>query len=261
MSQNQAMVKPEIQIEGGLLQLRTLDDAYRFAKYVIASGLAPASFKTPEAVLIACQHGAEVGLKPMQSLQRICVVNGRPSLWGEAVPGVVLNSGKMEAWKENVEGAGDAHKATCWAKRKDGMDKLAEFSVGDAKRAGLWGKAGPWTNYPDDMLRYKARARCFRPLFADVLCGLDVAEDVQDVPVTRPIIKQAEGAVVMDADPLLASAQNANMVGLEKPIRSDSEARTVPGETSSPREREAKPAKEDSDQTDLSFPEDAIPEN
>ena len=224
------MVKPEIQIEGGLVQCRSLEDAYRFAKAILTSGLAP-QFKTAESIIVAVQHGAEVGLKPMQSLQRICVVNGRPSLWGEAVPGVVLNSGKMESWKENVEGAGDAHKATCWAKRKDGMDKLAEFSVADAKRAGLWGKAGPWTNYPDDMLRYKARARCFRPLFADVLCGLDVAEDIQDVPVTRPIIKQAAGAVVMDADPLLASAQNAAV--------------------------ESKPEAQD----DLSFPEEAIPEN
>ena len=233
MSQTQAMVKPEIQIEGGLVQCRSLEDAYRFAKAVLASGLAPQSFKTPESIIVAMQHGAEVGLKPMQSLQRICVVNGRPSLWGEAVPGVVLNSGKMEAWKENVEGAGDAHKATCWAKRKDGMDKLAEFSVADAKRAGLWGKAGPWTNYPDDMLRYKARARCFRPLFADVLCGLDVAEDMQDIPVAKPILKAAMGCVVETPDPLLASAQNA----------------AVESKPDAPAEQDA-----------LSFPEEAIPE-
>ena len=39
-------------------------------------------------VLLAIQWGAEVGLGPLQALQGIAVINGRPSIWGDATLGM-----------------------------------------------------------------------------------------------------------------------------------------------------------------------------
>ncbi len=75
------------------LKLATLDDAWRFAGMVLSSRLAPSTFDSREKILIAMQYGAEVGLTPMQSLQSIAVINGRPSMWGDALPGLVWGSG------------------------------------------------------------------------------------------------------------------------------------------------------------------------
>ena len=126
------------------LVLRNLDEMFRFATGVVKSGLAPSSFKTPEAVMIAIQYGAEVGLSPMQSLQSLAVINGKPSLYGDALPALAWASGLMESLAETIDGDGDRRAATCTVARK-GVSVLItrSFSVADAKRASLWGKSGP----------------------------------------------------------------------------------------------------------------------
>jgi hypothetical protein len=59
---------------------------------------------------------------------------------------------------------------------------VAKFSVEDAKRAGLWGKQGPWSAYPKRMMQMRARGFALRDAFPDVLKGLITAEEAQDYP-------------------------------------------------------------------------------
>jgi hypothetical protein len=63
---------------------------------------------------------------------------------------------------------------------------LVKFTVADAKKAGLWGKTGPWTQYPKRMLQMRARGFALRDAFPDVLKGLVTAEEAQDYPATQP---------------------------------------------------------------------------
>jgi hypothetical protein len=90
----------------------------------------------------------------------------------------------------------------------------SRFSVEDAKRAGLWGKQGPWTAYPKRMLSMRARGFAIRDCFADVLKGLITAEEAQDYPSDKPTAKvmampsknpldalAAPAPVVVDDDP------------------------------------------------------------
>jgi hypothetical protein len=166
------------------LALATFDDAWRFWQMVAKTDFAPKDFKgKPEACLLAGQHGAEVGLSPMQSLQSIAVINGRPSIWGDAALAVAMASAVCEYVRERLEGDGDAMKAYCEAKRR-GYERptLSTFSVADAKKAGLWGKSGPWTQYPKRMLQLRARGFALRDAFPDVLKGLVTAEEAQDYP-------------------------------------------------------------------------------
>jgi len=77
--------------------------------------------------------------------------------------------------------------AICEAKRKGyPTATVVQFSVADAKRAGLWGKAGPWTQYPRRMLQLRARGFALRDGFPDVLKGLVTAEEAQDYPQASP---------------------------------------------------------------------------
>lgn len=175
------------------LALATFDDAFRFAKMVAASEFAPKDFKgKAESCLLAIQHGSEVGLSPMQSLQSIAVINGRPTIWGDAALALVQSSPVCEYVRESVEGEGDGMVATCEAKRRGyPQPTVVRFSIADAKRAGLTGKAGPWTQYPARMLSLRARGFALRNAFADALRGLITAEEAQDYPVTvepaRPV--------------------------------------------------------------------------
>lgn len=188
------------------LALQTFDDAFRFAKMVSSSEFAPKDFRgKPESCLLAIQHGSEVGLSPMQSLQSIAVINGRPSIWGDAALALVQASPVCEYVREYVEGDGDQMTAVCEAKRQ-GYPKpsVSRFSVADAKKAGLWGKAGPWTQYPSRMLALRARGFALRNAFADALRGLVTAEEAQDYPtpaVAEPA-QQRSAVIRVKAEPV-----------------------------------------------------------
>jgi hypothetical protein len=164
------------------------DSAYRIAQAVCHAGMAPESFDTPEKAFVAVMHGLEVGLPPMQALQSIAVINGRPSIWGDGAIGLVRGSGLCEWISERIDGEGDARVAICEAKRRgEPKPVVGKFSVGQAKLASLWSKKGPWTSYPERMLQMRARAFALRDGFADVLRGLHIAEEVQDIIEPRDI--------------------------------------------------------------------------
>jgi hypothetical protein len=170
------------------LALQSFDDAFRFSKMVAASEFAPKDFKgKPESCMLAIQHGSEVGLSPMQSLQSIAVINGRPTIWGDAALALVQSSAVCEYVKEYTEGQGDNLTAVCEAKRRGyPAPTVSRFSMADAKRAGLAGKSGPWSQYPERMLALRARGFALRNAFADALRGLITAEEAQDYP--QPVV-------------------------------------------------------------------------
>ncbi|MGJ7500107.1 hypothetical protein ACSFBF_07080 [Variovorax sp. ZT5P49] len=164
------------------LSPQTFEQALTFANYMADSDMVPKDFKgKPGNCLIAMQWGFEVGLKPLQALQGIAVINGRPSIWGDALLSLVLSSPVCKDVIERYEGTGEDYKAVCIAQRHGRADKVGEFSLKDAKTAGLLGKQGPWTQYRDRMLKQRARAFALRDQFADVIKGLSVAEESQDI--------------------------------------------------------------------------------
>ena len=178
------------------LSLATMGDALAFAKMVSGTEFAPKDFRgKPEACLLAIQHGSEIGLSPMQSLQSIAVVNGRPTIYGDAALAVCLASVVCEYVTESVDGEGDRMVATCSAQRRGYPAPITStFSVADAKAAGLWGKQGPWSQYPKRMLAMRARGFALRNAFADVLRGLVTAEEAQDYQVTGIEVVPARAA-------------------------------------------------------------------
>ena len=212
------------------LALASFDDAFRFAKMVSQSEFAPKDFKgKAESCLLAIQHGSEVGLSPMQSLQSIAVINGRPTIWGDAALALVQACPVCEYVREYMEGEGDSLTAVCEAKRQGyPSPSVSRFSVADAKKASLWGKTGPWTQYPSRMLQLRARGFALRNAFADALRGLVTAEEAQDYPtqpetvVVRP--KFPETVVKLKAEPAKSAATD-----IEKARLAVSDAKNLAG--------------------------------
>lgn len=158
---------------------KSLSEAYRIAQAVCAAKMAPKGLDTPEACMIAIMHGLELGLSPLSALQRIAVINGRPTIWGDGALALVKASGLCEAIDEWIEG----EKPETWVavcnvmRRGDLIPTERRFSVEDARRAKLWGKSGPWSEYPKRMLQMRARAFALRDAFPDVLGGLYLTEE------------------------------------------------------------------------------------
>lgn len=167
---------------------KSLDEALKFADVLAKSSIVPKDFNgNPGNILVAIQWGMELGLQPMQAMQNIAVINGRPSLWGDAVIALVRGSPLCESIIETIEG----DVATCRVKRRGEPEQSRSFSMADAKAANLTGKQGPWSQYPKRMLQMRARAFALRDVFPDVLRGMPVAEEVMDMPGERDITQPA----------------------------------------------------------------------
>lgn len=160
---------------------RTLEEAMAFARAVVAARMAPSGFETPEACMIAILHGMEVGLTPLSALQRIAVIGGRPTIWGDGAMALVRASGLAASIEERIEGTGPSDWVGVCSVRRKGETHPVErrFSAEDARCARLWGKAGPWSEYPQRMLQMRARAFALRDVFADVLGGLYLREEIE----------------------------------------------------------------------------------
>ncbi len=197
--------KPDLPAGGTVLAIipQSAEEISRVAKGVLAAGIAPASLignKVPAeaeaAIMITIMAGAELGLPPMASLRAFTVINGKPALYAEGLIGVIRRTGKAKTITmgftpgSNARYGDDAF-GWCEAVREDtGETYRVEYSVEDAKRAGLWQEKAritkrrrdgttyegdndsPWFRFPQRMLQWRPTGYCLRTLFADILMGI-----------------------------------------------------------------------------------------
>lgn len=241
---------------------QSLEEAFRLSGALAASGMAPRGMDKPEQIMVAIMAGAELGLAPFQSLQSFAVVNGRPTLWGDGLIAVVRGRGvKVREW---MVGEGDAMVAHCEATRPDTGEQIERvFSVADAKKAGLWAKAGPWTQYPKRMLQMRARALSLRDGCADMLRGIQVREEVEDfeVRVVRDLTPKPSGLRDRLAGPQAEgfSAANAEHAPAEPQVFAEHAEEVAEAEFTEPAadaEVETVEASVDTPQDDGDFPGD-----
>jgi hypothetical protein len=158
------------------------------------------------------------GIPPMQAVQRIAIIGGRCTIWGDLTPALIWRAG--HTIREWVEGEGDARVAWCEITRGDNKEVIRrKFPVEDAKRAGLW-DARPkvkrkdnsntwreedneslWYRYDERLPRMRARGFCARDGVPDALHGLCIRKEIEEE--RRPSDAQ-EKVVEMDAENVLA---------------------------------------------------------
>lgn len=181
----------------GFLVVNNLAEAVKVSEIIANSGMCPAAYaKKPGDVLVAMQMGAELGLKPMQALQNIAVIQGRPSLWGDGMLAVCMQDSAFEDIQESFDEK--TYTATCVVKRRNMSPITQAYSKADAERAGLWNKQGPWKYYPKRMLQMRARGFALRDAFPDILRGFISTEEAQDIPTQK--LDKYEGGVTLEND-------------------------------------------------------------
>lgn len=207
------------------LSPQSFEQALTFAKYLSESEMVPKQFRGKQGdCLIAMQWGYEVNLKPLQALQNIAVINGKPGIFGDAGRAILLAAGcsidedDMEIVKRN-------NRARCKIVRPGRAPVERTFSLEDAKTAGLWGKDGPWKTYPYRQMAWRAFWFAARDAASDLLRGMGGAEelvDIQNAPQAEKHMGAAE--VVEPAKPTLPTQGDEefakNMVIWTKVIKS-----------------------------------------
>lgn len=177
------------------ITIRDMGELNSVAITVAKSGLFGA--KTPEQAFVAIATGMELGLKPMQALRNIVVVQGRPTFSADGGFAVVRNHPEYGGIVWDVC---NDKEARCRITRISKGGQLKEefvgaFSLKDAAAAGLAGKDN-WKHYPARMLRARALSYACRDAFPDVLNGLYAPDEINpDTPVGErnitPIVQDA----------------------------------------------------------------------
>jgi hypothetical protein len=174
-------------------------EALKFADLLATSDIVPKQYKgKPADILVAMQYGAELGLQPLQALNSIAVINGRPGLFGDGFLGVILSQPDCQDVEEDdlpaIQASG---KATCTIRRKGRKPVTRTFTLEMAQKAGLTTKDGPWKAYTSRQLQMRARGFAGRDAYADVLRGIKSVEELMDYDEAHTI----EGNVTAQAQP------------------------------------------------------------
>lgn len=168
-----------------LLSQNNFEHYYRIANMMSKSEMVPKGYKDkPQDILLAMEYGRSLNLGPLQAVQNIAVINGKPSIYGDGILAVCSGHPEFENIEEQpIIEAGKTIGYKCTVKRKGRSDVTQSFTIEQATAAGLWGRQGPWKQYPDRMLQMRARSFALRDSFADALGGVRVAEEVQDYEI------------------------------------------------------------------------------
>jgi hypothetical protein len=169
-------------------------NAVELAERVANTDFVPKGLRgNPPAILCAILYGHEIGLTPMQSLAKIAVIDGRPALSAEGMRGLILAAGH-DFWIEDQTNT----RVTVAGRRADGTQtSKVTWTLDDAKRARIAGKAN-WQAYPRQMLFARATAELARAIFADVIGGLSVAEELDGDGAGEVVTPEPNAAAEQD---------------------------------------------------------------
>lgn len=155
----------------------------QLAGKLATSELVPKCFRgKPQDLFICWSMGYQIGMAPEQAMQCIAVVNGKAVMWGDEMLALCMSHPDFE----DIDEAAIRNKDdmvtgyVCTIKRKKMSPKINTFTLDMAKKAGLLGKVGPWTQYPERMLKLRARSFSLRDAFPDALKGIKPREEVED---------------------------------------------------------------------------------
>ena len=182
----------------------TITEMELFAEKLSKSFLVPKDYQgKPANCFVAIQWGLECGLAPLQALQSIAVINGKPSMYGDALLAMVRADSRCLGVSETQEGG----VATCIIKRKHSDGSVEEvkrtFSMKQAQQAGLSNRP-TWKAYPERMLQHRARGNAIRDAFPDVIHGLISAEEAQDYEEPKDVTPQKESVAPPTIETLTA---------------------------------------------------------
>ena len=174
---------------GRSLNYENFEKLMKFAEFLSKSKLIPVQFQgKPEDILVAIMWGTSLGLGEMQSLNAICVINGRPSLYGDAPKALCMKYGKViEEW----DAQNSMWIVTC---KRDGYpDVVQTFGYNDTIAAGYVGydqqtntftlgrrKSEAWVTNIKRMCQFRARSFALRDAFPDILNGINFEGDGYD---------------------------------------------------------------------------------
>lgn len=199
-------------------QLSVMDGMWNIAQKIARTPFANAHGNNPENVFAAFMKGHEVGLQPMQALDSIDVIQGKPTLKPETMRALIRSHGHDFEIVEQT-----AQRYVMRAHRKEWVAErwsTFEFTMAEARDLKLDGKDN-WKKQPAVMLFARCTGKMARAEFADVLKGLSYTPDeildsitVTATPVSMPA--EVQGIITQSAESAISEQPSEDVREIQK---------------------------------------------
>lgn len=184
MSESTALATTQGSVFSGI---KAFEDAQRIGKALASSKLVPPQFQGQEGLancLVALEIASRMNLSPLQVMQNLHMIHGRPSWSSQFIIGLINSCGRFAPLQYELTGEGNTLACTCLATEKSSGKELRGpiVTMEMAKREGWSTKAGSkWATMPEVMIRYRAAAFFGRLYIPELLVGLQTEDEVIDI--------------------------------------------------------------------------------
>lgn len=169
-----------------LMDPEKANQAFRVAEFLSKSTIIPKDFqRQPANVFIALHLAHRLKMDPIMAMQKMYVINGRPSFEAQFKIALVNSSGEFKTalkWKEVGQKGTDSWGMIAYATRKSGqVCEGPPVTMGMAKAEGWYDKSGSkWKTIPDLMLHYRSASWFANVHCPDITLGMPSRDELED---------------------------------------------------------------------------------
>ncbi|QNQ90739.1 hypothetical protein GP475_08875 [Corynebacterium poyangense] len=176
------------------MQAEAMQSAHQLATGLCATQMVPSTYRDkPDDGAAAILYGAELGLKPLQALQQIFVVRGKPAIYARTMVALLKAKGYTFSTVEDTPEA-----VTVRGTSPSGETEEARWTLERAKRAGYTKSNEKYQTDPQAMLYAKAASEVCRKLAPDVLLG--VTYSAEELELEPAPVRATARRVVRDTE-------------------------------------------------------------
>jgi hypothetical protein len=205
VTQYQPQTQPE-NVMVGLTSSSGFELAQRAAKMLSMSSLVPKEYQGQTGLpncIIALNMASRMGADPLQVMQNLTVVQGRPTWSAQFLIATFNSSGKFTSMRFEFFGEKGTDEWGCraTATEKSTGEKLVgtDITIGLAKAEGWYGRNGSkWKTMPQQMLTYRAAAWFVRTIAPELSMGLHTADEAIDITEYRNVQNQKPAGKSVD---------------------------------------------------------------
>lgn len=153
-------------------QAQAMQAAWSIAEMMCSTTLVPKSYQgKPAEGTAAIMYGTELGLNPIQSLQQVMVINGKPSIESRTMVALL----KMRGYRFTTDES-SPQRVTVTGTSPSGETETSTWTFERAQKAGFT-RNKLYNSIPEQMLYAKAATEVCRRLAPDVLLGISYSTE------------------------------------------------------------------------------------
>ncbi len=187
-------------------ELASMDECLKWGELAKKAAFVPQAM-TPQQAAIIVEYGREMGIPPIQALKMMSFIQGK--LCMEVQMQLAL-ARKVGVTIKSVESTATFCKVTLI---RGSEEVSTEYTIEQAKNAGLVREGSTWIKHPTDMLWARACGRGLKRIASDAVLGLLSPDEAEEIAFSEPI-SNAKPYVEMPKEKVII----AEITEPEKPI-------------------------------------------